>query len=1760
MKRNTVFAALLGLLLPLSLWAVPVDINSGDPAFPFPQFLPYVHPNDTLHNLGTRNPAGVVHAEMEKTIRDAYQIMMNRAQYEEGGVGGKRYIQFVRDGDAVSEGAGYAMLAAAMMADKTTFDGLWLYMHDFAMNNVIRHSDGTTAPEYSYSTLPDWQNKAGNSNSAADGDVDIALGLMIAHMQWGEFMGINDSRGNPISYKNDLIQVLKGLTDTLLYNKNNVNLVSGDIGLDGYMKNGDSWPELTEWSRDAANLAKIGVFRPAETAGPGPFYFDYSAPAYFNQFRKYLNKENANLYAWNIRQFERAEASCDWLMGRLYAQNEKYIPYCGNVTFQNDTTPVFKGTADEGEDFRASWRTILNYMWNGNSTMTWDPANHSVLNNKPNSFQRDMALRYARFLWDNRQPPWNNDCRKPGTEPSLFWGPAMLVNNYTLDGTATGAFYLNWIHGVGSPSAVSSGNFDLMAEMYRHCEIEWDVSDIGDLYLTSKPKYFHGFFRLLGMMVLTGNHHAPLNMVRSANMKVYLDVDKTYAFENDTITYTIDYRNFGALDAQDVLISNRLHSDFVFVSSTGDGVYDPASHTVRWNLGTVPGFRTLSGIEPTKGQVQLKVIIPSANHKRYQNRVEISCSNGTGWVSNEYANRNTPVMKRNGVDIARRALIVNHSVFRDTVNPGMSAVFTIDFENSSEAGWLNGGTPGVNFSYSHKGTKEKDTEHIFMVKSTNDAHQPYVDYGNYRISYFLYDQGRTGLAPPEGTSGWVIQPHIIEGLERDRIKLLHENIPAGEDSRGKWNQRLVIQFADPTDPSRPDTNWATMGTISPFLETYYGSAGGRVHRGINHPIRCVWAIVANGYVESEWGDDWSFNPGAVGEQDEKAFPITPDFYNPDPNNPGTPVTTWHRKMCMQAPYTVNNVLIEEWDGYTWRRVLGDGPLPGREVVNVVIRDTIPAGLTFEKFIGKAPFGIEPVCDGRVITWSIPRLLVGEKGTIKYSVIADTPSVETNVKLTSRAWVSSDKESAIADPAVLVITRNPLSALPPEPTTMYKSADKPAYKAGDTVHYQIAYRQTHGLLVKGAPSSEWTGGSLFDNEGNIAFNVQNGQMVHKYSYGKNFTLGGTFHNQPYGDFYLVARQSGSDQVDILVRQEYADLRVSFFSNGVQIGPTQQLSYAGFPEPFDYKIVFQEDSLKMWVGDTATMFPSIVQDGIPVRSGYAGVRCGNDLGASISGWSGHFDLAYDVAIRDTIPWGMRYLSSQGQIVTGDKAGTALTAQVENGVITWPVVFGETALGADDSLFVVWTGIVDTSRNGVLINTAYTDLRSYPLDSIGAQAKSKFGSDTIPDDPDDPLGTLRLHADPAGCIFTESIGVSLTASVPGASIWFTTNGVTPDSTSIIARRYTGSALQFFTATNLKAIAYAEGFEPSDIVVEEYEPLQTVPVEMALFYDNNGDGLADGLIIRLQHNRTVEPNMEAIIKHLSLLTISGNPDIDTVWLTGDSLYLKFTRSIDTLPEKATLKIQEPILPGAEFMSVHGYLGENELSIFDAIAPVILEAVYRPSIYLENTMGERWDTLEILFNEYANPVGGETDLVPFIVKGSNGTYTFLVDFLRRNYNRVYFIVKDIQGENPVSLPSTGDSIRIIPGQISDLYLNVQNDPNNRAVPLQLKFPELNITFSLGPNPFRSNEQIRMRISVEPFLTWAFEDLKPSIRIYDCLGNKVIGETPLQSTDGRYYEFFWNGYSERGRKVGTGTYVAIITVESQAGKKNYKRNVRFIQN
>ena len=85
-------------------------------------------------------------------------------------------VQRPEDGnDTVSEGMGYAMIAAMYMTDKPTFDGLWAY--------VSQHLDGNGIMNWHYTST----GSLSGSGGATDGDEDIAFALVMADKQWGGY-------------------------------------------------------------------------------------------------------------------------------------------------------------------------------------------------------------------------------------------------------------------------------------------------------------------------------------------------------------------------------------------------------------------------------------------------------------------------------------------------------------------------------------------------------------------------------------------------------------------------------------------------------------------------------------------------------------------------------------------------------------------------------------------------------------------------------------------------------------------------------------------------------------------------------------------------------------------------------------------------------------------------------------------------------------------------------------------------------------------------------------------------------------------------------------------------------------------------------------------------------------------------------------------------------------------------------------------------------------------------------------------------------------------------------------------------------------------------------------------------------------------------------------------------------------------------------------------------------------------------------------
>ena len=83
---------------------------------------------------------------------------------------------------------------------------------------------------------------------------------------------------------------------------------------------------------------------------------------------------------------------------------------------------------------------------------------------------------------------------------------------------------------------------------------------------------------------------------------------------------------------------------------------------------------------------------------------------------------------------------------------------------------------------------------------------------------------------------------------------------------------------------------------------------------------------------------------------------------------------------------------------------------------------------------------------------------------------------------------------------------------------------------------------------------------------------------------------------------------------------------------------------------------------------------------------------------------------------------------------------------------------------------------------------------------------------------LAVLAPRIFPVNQFFNEKINVSLTSNTKGADIYYTTDGTTPDKTSLKYIR----PITIQEKSNLRAIAIKEGLIPSEISTSKYEAIE--------------------------------------------------------------------------------------------------------------------------------------------------------------------------------------------------------------------------------------------------------------------------------------------------------------------------------------------------
>lgn len=146
------------------------------------------------------------------------------------------------------------------------------------------------------------------------------------------------------------------------------------------------------------------------------------------------------------------------------------------------------------------------------------------------------------------------------------------------------------------------------------------------------------------------------------------------AAPSDQLTYTIDYENYGYGTADNVVIIDTLPDSVSYVSATQGGVYDAATHTVKWEIGSLPVGQ--------QGQVAVTVKLDpvfEAGTTTFTNSVAISTTTpGELDLTDNVDADSTDVF-------AAVELQVNKTATPDPVDAGANLTYTVDWTVGGDA-------------------------------------------------------------------------------------------------------------------------------------------------------------------------------------------------------------------------------------------------------------------------------------------------------------------------------------------------------------------------------------------------------------------------------------------------------------------------------------------------------------------------------------------------------------------------------------------------------------------------------------------------------------------------------------------------------------------------------------------------------------------------------------------------------------------------------------------------------------------------------------------------------------------------------------------------------------------------------------------------------------------------------------------------------------------------------------------------------------------
>ncbi len=169
-------------------------------------------------------PSGT-QAELDDAVSALYDNWKGRYLMNGSPCGAGQYWVATGMGDkaTVSEAHGYGMMITAFMAGydpdaQNIFDGMYRYFRE--------HPAGSNPDLMAWAQDYDC-NDSGDNNSATDGDLDIAYGLLLADRQWGS--------AGEVNYRKEARKVLRAIMDKEVMNNRYILLADWVIHSDEHM-------------------------------------------------------------------------------------------------------------------------------------------------------------------------------------------------------------------------------------------------------------------------------------------------------------------------------------------------------------------------------------------------------------------------------------------------------------------------------------------------------------------------------------------------------------------------------------------------------------------------------------------------------------------------------------------------------------------------------------------------------------------------------------------------------------------------------------------------------------------------------------------------------------------------------------------------------------------------------------------------------------------------------------------------------------------------------------------------------------------------------------------------------------------------------------------------------------------------------------------------------------------------------------------------------------------------------------------------------------------------------------------------------------------------------------------------------------------------------------------------------------------------------------------------------------------------------------